>query len=277
MDTIKPISYKPVPADQKPWLKLQGFQQTFFPISWGKLNGYTIFLPGVDRFLITDHYDLWAMVETSKILTSKCSPVVYILNRPTPGEMKNNNCLEYSTRHKKFEPEFGSPLVTRHKQTASLKKIQPDNVIYAGWSEDYDNPAGREILQRLQEYALFTLRCVYAIRLAQECRNFFPEKYYTDMFFKDQFPADFKTVNDLTTSPYGMEHEIKRILYHSDTVDEALASINEAWLKYSLNDINGVRQHFYMILGIIEPENTAIVGKPGEWNINYHDSTVWVL
>ena len=97
------------------------------------------------------------------------------------------------------------------------------------------------------------------------------------MFFKDQFPADFKTVDDLTTSPYGMEHEIKRILYHSDTVDEALASINEAWLKYSLNDINGVRQHFYMILGIIEPENTAIVGKPGEWNINYHDSTVWVL
>lgn len=276
MDTIKPIEYKPVTADQKPWLELQGFQQTFYPISWGKLNGNTIFLPGVDRFLITDHYDLWAMVDTAKILTSKCSLVVYVLNRPTPIKMTNSNCLEYSTRHKKFEPEFGSPLVTRHKETASLKKIQPDNVLHMGWPEDYDNPAGRAILARLQEYALFTLRCVYAIRLAQEHRNFFPEKYYTDTFFKDDFPEEFKSIPDMSTAPHGMEHEIKNILYYSNTVDEALAKISEAWSKYSLTDISGVRQYFYKILGIIEPDETNI-GKPGEWNLKYHDSTVWVI
>ena len=275
MTTPKP--YEQVNEDKKPWLTVDGFQKTFFPSSWGKANSYTLFTPSVDRFIITDHFDLWTMVESAKILTSKMSPIIYILNRPSPKELTNATCLEYTTCHKKFEPEFGSPAVARHKQSASLKKIQPDTIIHAGWPADYSKPDRADALRRLQEYSLFTLRCVYAINLAWEFRNNFAEQSYVDSFFKDEFPKSFKTLHDTTSAPHGMKHEIKNILYHSMTVDEALSGIHAAWLKYSSKDISGVRQNFYFILGIVEPEVTRMIGKPGEWNKDYHESTAWVM
>jgi hypothetical protein len=275
MTTPKP--YQPVPESEKPWLKLDGFQKTYFPLAWGKTNSYTLFTPSVDRFIITDHYDLWAMVETAKILTSKISPMIYVLSKPNADPMNITNCLEYTTRHKKDEPEYGGAGTNRHKQSASLKKIFTDNIIHAGLPADYSSPSRLAMLYRLQEYALFTLRCVYAINLANEYRNSFPEKEYVDAFFKDEFPADFKLMPDNTSAPYGIKHEIKNILYHSMTVEEALASIHEAWAKYSMTDVTGVRQHFYHIMGIVEPDATRIIGGPGQWNKQFHESTAWVM
>jgi len=269
--------YQPVPQSHRPWLQLEGFQKTYFPSAWGKANAYSLFTPSVDRFIITDHYDLWTMVETAKILSSKISPMIYVLSNSSSDKMNITNCLEYSTRHKKDETGYGGAGTSQHKQSATLKKIFKDNIIHAGLPLDYAKPERLAMLYRLQEYALFTLRCVYAINLANEYRNMFPEKDYVDSFFKDSLPADFKLMPDNSAAPHGMKYEIKNILYHAMTVEEALDNIHAAWQTYSMKDITGVRQHFYHVLGIIEPEITGVIGKMGQWNKAYHESTAWVM
>jgi hypothetical protein len=217
------------------------------------------------------------MVETAKILSSKISPMIYVLSKAETDPMNLKNCLEFTTRHKKDEPEYGGAGVSRHKQSASLKKIFNDNIVRVGLPPDYASPDRLAMLYRLQEYALFTLRCVYAINLGNEYRNTFPEKEYVDTFFKGDLPESFKLMPDNTTAPHGIKHEINNILYHSMTVEEALSKIHAAWATYSMGDITGVRQHFYHVMGIIEPDATRVIGGPGQWNKQYHESTAWVM
>ena len=222
-------SYSKRPVSEKPWMNIESFHKTFYPPSYGKSNCYALFSPAVDRFIIIDNYDLWAMVETGKLLSSKFSSIIYIFDRPTPEELNNSNCLEYSTLHKVFETGYGSPLSSSHKQTSTLRKILPDMVVHKGMSPDYAKPDRLEMLYRLREYCLFTLRAVYSITLSNEIMNYFPESHYRENYFKHDLPFDFRVLHDSTKSPNGMMHEIKNILYHSNTVEEALEKIDIAW------------------------------------------------
>lgn len=263
--------------NQKSWYNTtEGPMKAFYPGIAGKPFAYALFTPSVDRFIAID-YDMWSLFETAKILSSKISPIVYVLCKPTPKTMNNSNCLEFGTKHKMFEKEFGGGAVSRHKQSATLRKIQEDSVVELGWPEDYASPSRSAMLNRLQDYALFTLSCVKAINITTAYRNTFPERDYSDNFHQGLLPDSFRSMPDLTTAPNGINYEIKNILYYSDTVEEAIEKINEAWVKYSLNDPSGLRQFFYIISGLTPPEESLAVGKIGEWNKDYHNSTAWVL
>jgi len=261
---------------KKPWLDaVDGFHKTFYPLSWNKKNSYAIFSPGVDRFLIIDNYDPWMIYETGKVLSSKVSNIVYVLDQVTP-DMNNENCLNFSTRHKKDEKGYGSPIVMAHRQSASLSKIPKNIIIEKGWPVDFVEEPRKDILLRLQEYALFSLRTLYAITLSVNFKNFFPEKEYLDVFFHDQFPKDFKIYHDNTSAEQGIINLIKTILYESDSIDSAMVSINNAWLEHSKNDPSDTRQLFYLIMGIEEPSELKKLGPAG-FVKHRNNQTTWVV
>lgn len=268
--------YLPQPESSKPWLSDKGFHETFYPLSWGKQYSYTIFSPGINRFLLVDTYDPWIVYETAKVLSSKVSTMVYVLDQVTPN-INNENCLYYTTLHKKLEKGFGSPNIASHRQTASLCKIPKDIIVKRDWSPDYTKPDRKEALLRLQEYARFCLRSVYAVTIAVNHKIFFPEKEYLENFFDGQFPADFKVRYDSTTAENGMVVLIKKILYDAMSLEDALSQIHNAWRVHSKSDPSGTRQLFYGVLGIEQPEDLETLGKPGFMDKNKNYQTMWVV
>jgi hypothetical protein len=214
--------------------------------------------------------------ETGKILSSKVSNIIYILDKVTPN-MTNETCLNFSTLHKKNESGWGSPNIMTHRQSVTMSKIPRDIVVERGWPIDFASDERKQILLKLQDYALFSLRVIYAITLSVNFRNFFPEKEYLDVFFHNQYPEDFKIRHDITKAEQGITAVIKTILYESNSIDEALTSIAEAWLKYANDDPSGIRQSFYKILGIDQPIELKSLGPAGFIKDRNNSQTMWVV
>lgn len=270
-------NYQPVSKDQKPWLNDEtSFHSTFYPLHWGKKNSYAIFSPGIDRFLIVDNLDPWVLHETARVLSSKISTITYVLDQPTP-EMNNEDCLLFSTKYKIDERQYGGPTVMSHRQSGHMMKIRPDSVCKVGWPIDFKTKDRHNALMRLQEYARFSLRIIHSLTIGSMFRNPFPEKYYIDTFFEKEYPKEFKIRADCTNAPEGMEKVIKNILYISDTLEQALEEIDNAWRKYTWNDISGFRQAFYFSMGLVQPADLDALGTTGEFDKDRNDQTMWVV
>jgi hypothetical protein len=191
--------------------------------------------------------------------------------------MDNETCLLFSTKHKMDEKQYGGPTIMSHRQTGHMMKIRPDVVYEAGWPIDFETTERKNALIRLQEYSRFALRVMHALTIGATFRNPFPESYYMETFFKDEFPKEFKIRGDTTGAPAGMENVIKNILYVADTIEQALEQIHDAWRKYSWNDISGYRQAFYYSLGLTQPLDLAELGSYGEFDKDRNDQTMWVV
>jgi hypothetical protein len=107
--------------------------------------------------------------------------------------------------------------------------------------------------------------------------NFFPEKEYLDDFFHNQYPENFKSRYDVTAAEQGIIAVIKTILYESNSIEEALASISKAWLTYAKDDPSGIRQSFYRILGIEQPAELKNLGPAGHIKDRNINQTMWVV
>jgi hypothetical protein len=270
-------NFKPLPASSKPWMiDEKPFHSTFYPLHWGKQNSYAIFSPGIDRFLIVDNYDPWVLHETARVLSPKISTITYVLDQPTP-HMTNENCLEFSTKHKIEEKQYGGPTIMSHRQSGHMMKIRPNMVREEGWPIDFETPVRKAALLRLQEYTRFSLRVMHSLTIGSMFRNPFPEKYYMDTFFENEYPEEFKVRVDCTNAPEGMEKIIKNILYVSDTLDQALEEIHNAWRTHSWNDISGFRQAFYFSMGLTQPDDLEALGTTGEFDKDRNDQTMWVV
>lgn len=153
-----------LPAEKKPWLNQdEPYHRTFYPMSWGKENSYALFSPGIDRFFLVDSYDPWIMLETSRVLSSKISNIVYVLDQPSI-DFDNDDCLYYTTKHKVKEKCYGGPTVMSHRQNSFMIKIRQDMVVKKGWPIDFEKTDRKDALNRLKEYAAFCLRAIHALR-----------------------------------------------------------------------------------------------------------------
>jgi hypothetical protein len=262
---------------QNPWSDPEaGLCKTLYPSSWGKKNCYVLFSPGIDRFFLVDSLDPWIMLETSRILSSKISNIVYILDQETPY-FDNSDCLYFTTKHKMDEKFYGGPTVMSHRQSSFMIKIRPDIIIKTDWPIDFIKPERKNALLKLQEYSQFVLRTVHALTCAINLRNSFPEKYYVETYFKDSCPPDLTARPDTTDAPHGIENLIKNILYDSNSINEALENIHDAWRKYSWQDVLGIRQTFYTYSGIEQPQDLADLGNPGNFDKDRNPQTMWVV
>jgi hypothetical protein len=255
----------------KPWLDLKDNKVSqFYPASANAKNCYALFSPPLDRFLIVDNLDPWIMFEAAKIISSKIIVVCYILNDSEVSDMTNENCLLYGTVHKKGENTYGSSLMSSVKQPACMTHFNSE-IIHLGWPSEFTTDARKEMVLKMQEYSLFVLRCLHAVTISDAYRNIFPESKYLHDYMSDSSPKDLQVCFDSTIAPTGMVNVIKSILYHSNSVDEALEEIRLAWEKYSKNDISGFREKFYDCLGIPMPEMAVSLKEIAD------NVTVWVI
>jgi hypothetical protein len=270
------MSHTPLPESDKPWMSGDaGFHQTYYPMSWGKKNSYVLFSPGIDRFFLVDSYDPWIVFETGRILSSKCSNVVYILDQVTP-DMDNSNCLEFTTSHKMVDKQYGGPIVYAHRQSTIAMKIKPNMMVHRGWPEEFQEPDRKAMLLKLQEYALFSLRVVHALTAALCFRNSFTQRSYIDTFFNGEYPKDFIARVDGTSSDEGIESSIKTILYESDSVEEALERIHNSWRSYTSSEVTGIRQFFYYNMQLEQPKDLYDLGNIGNLDKDKNQQTMWV-
>lgn len=264
-------------ANQNSWNDSEaGLCKTLYPLGWGKKNSYVLFSPGIDRFFLVDSFDPWIVLETSRVLSSKISNIVYILDQETPN-FDNLDCFYYTTKHKMDEKFYGGPTVMSHRQSSFMMKINPGMIIKTDWPVDFLTTDRKEALLKLHEYSKFTLRMIHALSAAVNLRNSFPEKYYVENYFKEHCPDSLVARPDTTTAPIGMESLIKNILYDSKSIDEALKNIHDAWRQYSWEDVIGMRQTFYTYAGINQPTDLANLGSPGTFDKDRNSQTMWVV
>lgn len=234
---------------------------------------YGIFSPSFDRFLTVDDLDIWMMFETSKILSSKISCVTCVLDLKETNQINKDNCLQYGLRHRQREPIYGGSASSNHKQTPTLLRISHDLISNKGYPQELVDDGQKKMLHELKEYAEFVLICLYSIHIADASRNLWPDLKYLEAFNDKNFPEDFKDRFDGTDAPKGMLEEIKKILYYSNSKDQAIEKINQSWKLYSYYDISGMREIFYNLSGISTPNELLQKDQKDIFN----SYTIWVV
>jgi len=257
-------------ATDRPWSQVNaGLHKEFYSQSYGRVNGNVIFSPGIDRFILVDTYDVWTVLETAKLLTSKIPTQVYVLGKNTGpnATFTNATCINYTFADKSNMKVMGSSIITA-RQTPLLAKINTvDAIVDEGYPTDYDSAEGRAMIAKLQDYARFCLRALYAAKFADACNNVKPATEFLD-YFNPELGKIIRNSPDHTYSEYGMLRTIRTILYHADTVDIALSQIEQA--MQDAPDQPLYRTKFYEILGIDVPEsvkNIKFSGRASPWAI----------
>ena len=254
-------------AEMKPWLQVnQGTHSNYYSLSYGKVNGNVIFSPGIDRFILADNFDVWTVFETAKLLSSKIPTQAYVLNK-SAEQFNSGDCINWTFRDKSNLKVMGSSVITARQTPILTKILAGDPVVREGYPVDYDNPEGRLIISNLQDYARFTLRALYAVKFADACNNIKPTSEFFD-YFDPSLGKVISNSPDHTFSEYGMVKTVKAILYHANTVEEALSNIELA--MKDAQDHPNFRNKFYEILGIDVPDgvkNLRWSGKASPWAI----------
>lgn len=202
---------------------------------------YLIYSVGVDRFIMSDRSDLWTTLETAKILSSKI-PLTLIALTNCSIDINNENCLFYTVAEKtgwKMSenacPELGA--VSGN-----------DAVEEAGIALDFKDSISAEWLVNLQNYAFFCQKMLHAIKIADAETN-------SDdaVFFKDLLDVGIASLlqsrADHTRTPQGALLWTKRVLYTSQTIEEAIDGINKIWDSRVLRD-KDIRDKFFEYSGL---------------------------
>jgi hypothetical protein len=187
-----------------------------------------IFAPGLDRFILIDDLDHWMVLETAEILSSKIPTMVYILPA-LDVDINNSNCLNY-TLYNKTEERIGSRLTSIGRQNPALRILHNSGTLACdGLPNDYQSKEKQEILSRLQQYAQYVLKQVYAINMAEVMCNPCDNKNFLDKYVVE-YP-DFKTMVDRSTTSNGVFNKLRNVLYLSTTIEEAEQQIINVWLQ----------------------------------------------
>jgi len=209
-----------------------------------KKNG--IYCPVFDRWLLVDDYDYWVTLETARTLSSKIATMVYILPA-SPGAMTNDNCLNFSIFDKTSQKKGTAPDLI-NSQIPMLRVLNdPRQLVDIGIPQDYKNDSGIDILNRLKEYADFTHKVMYATMLCKVVYNYHDNKTFTDEFVPPEFVADVTPYYDRSDLSDGVLNSIKKIMYTSNTIDEAKTKISELWNNNK--KVWWMQPVFYRIIG----------------------------
>jgi hypothetical protein len=217
-----------------------------------------IYAQGIDRWLLVDGYDPWMTFETAKILSSKL-PVLTFLLPNNIGSMTNQNCMNYYI--------FNKLHINTGRQTPTFTRIwDPAQINYLGVPEDFKNEQGLAMLEKLQAFANFVHVVVYAASWMDASSNVDNTQDIAERFLPDGWSDTMFSNVDRSQTKNGMATEIKKILYNSNTIEEADSAIYNLWLTQSA-DIPWQRNAYYKILGRDVPQ--ALSNLPGTGKFTY--------
>jgi hypothetical protein len=229
------ISLDKLPADLAPvscWdYKPESDLARFYPyVRATPVHG--LYSMSLDRFILVDSLDLSAVVQTAQLLSSKLFLVTYVLPEGLP--LTNQNCMRWTLKNK-LRQSFA------HKPP--LVVMKPDGkILEDGW------PAGDlETHFADQEYALFVWRATLALRLTNMQLNMVDHPFYMKFFPQ----ADtLRAYHDDTKWPVGFVTAIERVLYLSNSVNEALHEFAQLLPPDRLTkSLQSYYEIFYNLLG----------------------------
>ena len=206
-----------------------------------KNNG--IYCPVLDRWVLIDRFDHRVTLDTAFILSSKIATIVYIL----PHDLKtltNKNCLNFALLDKTtVKKHGGSALITG--QLPVLRHIYDTGgeLTEYGMPEDFKNNI--EILRTLKEYVDYVHRYMYAISITEQMvTNDF--KIFPNNILPSEWIDQITLWSDKNLKN-GILGEIRKILYHSITIDEANKQIEILWNSPHENT-KQMKKFFYDII-----------------------------
>lgn len=212
-------------------------------------NRNLIYSPGIDLIIAVDGFDPYTALEIAQILSSKITLFVGILKDRT-AQIDNFNCLSYSLAAKNFR--IGHSSILSWRQNPIIRLV--DAIEKVELPAEYSSPERYEALLNLHEYAKFVIQCWHSIKLADSACNFLPMADYTNNFLPGVIPDNFNIPHnqEMLIEAQGIKGQIRKILYFSNSIDQALAEIETAWA--APKDMPFFRKAFYNLLEFPMPE-----------------------
>jgi len=196
------------------------------------LKKTAIYCHQIDRFIISDDYDVWITFKTAKILSSKIASTVFILPK-VDEEFNNETCISYSILNKTSHTRTNAPeLITNQYPTLRHLHINENNgIIRMDIPEDYKNPEGVQSLIKLKNYANFVNKYAYATEFVNALNSldnkivpetFFPKEWNEILFSYESLHSDKSLCNQIDDILFFANSEEEAKLLITKAFDEAL-------------------------------------------------------
>ena len=212
-------------------------------------NANVYYSPGVDRLFAVDNYDPYTSMEIAQILSSKMPAIaVLILHKDEINDVHNGNCTNYTIKNKNPIPGQAALLFSR--QMPVVRKLESPQLILADdFPADYNYNENLNTFVLFSEYAKFVIRAWHVAKICDMTHNVLPMGAYNS-FLSDITPTGWAAPPDNAngTSKIGITTEIKRILYFSDNIEEALERIADMWRANNTPLTLHWRKQFYALL-----------------------------
>jgi hypothetical protein len=242
--------------------KFDNSYQYFYTNSKGEKRKNAIFSPGIDRFLLVDDKDFWVTLETAEILSSKLPTICYLLP-PTDENINNSNCINYTIKNK-IDQKVGPSSIIAARQNPLLKFLyDKDEIILKGVPVDYEDNYG--IIKGLLRYAKFLQEQVYVLKIVDAFYNVSNTKKFAESYIDNRWSESFSVRSDRSNLDKGIFFELKKILYLSNTPEEANDKIIDFWLNNSVDQIY-ILNGYYKILNRPIPDRLIEISKSGPTN-----------
>jgi hypothetical protein len=206
---------------------------------------YSLYTPGYNRFLLVDDLDIWMLFETANIVSSKISTIVYMLPYEET-DISNDNCLNYEITNLSSQKIAGTPLIFA-SQTPLIKSIFGDNVIKK-------NNEHLDILNDAKKYVDFVHLHSYALNYTEFFTNYENNYNFSKKYLDEELLDTFRPTHERSTLKQGIFFNIRKILYLSDSIDEAETKLHKLWKDESA-DLPQLRELYFKILNKSQPED----------------------
>ena len=244
--------------------KFNNRYEYFYFNSRGERRKNAIFSPGIDRFILVDEKDFWVTLQTAELLSSKLPTICYLLP-PTNDDINNTNCINYTIKNK-INQKIGPSFIIAARQNPMLKFLyDEDEIIDCGIPEDYKN--NFTIVEEILIYAKFVQEQVYVLKILDEFYNFSNTKKFAELYIDQEWVNNVSTKNDRSVSDKGIFFELRKILYLSDSIEEATDKIIDFWLENSTDQVY-ILNGYYKILNTPIPEKLKAISKSGPTNLS---------
>ena len=222
-------------------------------------NANCYYSPGVDRFFAVDSLDPYTALEVAQLLSGKMPGIAVCVLGVNDAFMTNENCHEYTLQEKQVFALGASILFSR--QIPAIRRFADNSVRHVGptMPADYDNNENYEVFMKFKEYAQFVIQAWHSAKTCDMQFNFMPMEQYANDFF-DVLNPGFETPADNVNGQLktGITKEIKKILYYSNSAQEALDKIAQMWRENNTPLSVYWRQQFYNLLETDPPADLAV-------------------
>lgn len=244
------------------WEKTMAAKTAYFHMNRfnKRINANCYYSPGVDRFFAVDTLDPYTALEVAQLLSGKMPGIAVCVLGPDDVTMTNENCHEYTLEEKQVFALGASILFSR--QIPAIRRFVNKSVRHVGAQlpPDYDNNDNGAVFMQFKQYARFVIQAWHAAKTCEMQFNFLPMEQYNDDFFASLNPG-FETPVDNVNGQLktGITKEIKKILYFSNSHEEALDKIAQMWRENNTPLAIYWRRQFYNLLEIDPPADLVTI------------------